>query len=113
MPQKNGVEFLDFAPGTQTATFTGASKKFYGREALWSMSVHTVSGTTPVLVLELQSSIDGGTTWITIEAKRATQSGDADWSQEIVPGEDVRVIGTITGTTPSFVIKSTLTGIGS
>jgi hypothetical protein len=122
--------------GAKTATFSGATQtNFNAKGAIITCLVGTVSGTSPTMTLQLQTSPDGGTTWYSIGAPTTalTASGSValfyyptNWSQgagstpavlgnlgysqasffNMVLPRTWRIQYTIGGTTPSFTITS-------
>lgn len=73
------------------------------------INVTAASGTTPNLVVKLQDSPDGGTTWYDVSSATAmtavsTQAFRINLSA--TPASDLlRIAWVITGTTPSFTFK--------
>jgi hypothetical protein len=72
--------------------------------------VTAVSGTTPSMSVFLQDSLDGGTTWANIPGASAgpiTSSASSPISSAYVGafGPKVRILWTITGTSPSFTFS--------
>jgi hypothetical protein len=121
--------------GTKTVTFNGAAQtNFNARGAIITVVLGAVSGTAPTLSVQLSISIDGGVAWLTLGPAMTALNGSsqvatllvypANMSQaagatpaNIVSGASQtqalnlplprtwRLVYTIGGTTPSFVIS--------
>src|SRR5206468_9286770 len=76
------------------------------KEGLIVLVVSGVSGTTPSLTAKVQQSPDDGTTWIDVANgafTAITANGNAALPISNF-GEKIRLVYTITGTTPSFTL---------
>lgn len=103
-----------FAPAARTATAT--SETFSVEPETSSLTIYlavtAVTGTTPTLDLKIQDSPDGGVTWFDVGT--GTGAGTGNFVQatgattqvkELTVrkfGRQLRVIGTLGGTNPSF-----------
>lgn len=108
--------------GAKTATGNGATQTNYNAVgATVVFNIGAVTGTTPTLVLKLQGSADGGTTWYDIPgASTASLTASGVTVLQLYPGltpvanaalsaplpRTWRVVWTIGGTTPSFTITN-------
>ena len=94
----------DQASAAITTTTTGGTiTPTFGTEYEVNEIVTVVSGTTPTLDLVLQESDDGGTNWFDVwHFPRITAVGQYRSPKLPLKGNRVRVVETITGTTPSF-----------
>lgn len=115
--------------GAKTATFNGATlTNVTSKGATVVLHLGVVSGTSPTLVIKLQGSADGGTSWFDLPgATTATITTTGDYGIQIYPGlvtvagvtttattaqvsgllpKTWRVVYTIGGTTPSFTITN-------
>jgi hypothetical protein len=115
--------------GAKTTTFNGATlTNTTSKGATVVLHLGTVSGTTPTLVMKLQASADGGTTWLDLPgATTAIITATGDYGIQIYPGlvavagvattatiaqvsgmlpKTWRAVYTIGGTTPSFTITN-------
>lgn len=75
-----------------------------------------VSGTTPTLNVRLQTSPDGGTTWVDIPSAAFTQVTTTDSNQVLVvsnAGILVRAVFDVGGTTPNYNVSLTFLGRGA
>jgi hypothetical protein len=106
----------------QTATFKSETYSLSGLEYFGIIvDLGTVTGTTPTLVITVQLSVDGGTTWLDTYpdgANSATQAAlasmntnieTAEYWLNILPNDNnavVRFNFTIGGTSPSFTITN-------
>lgn len=95
---------ITFASGsTITATTTGAAVELGDHATLRvDVVVSAASGATPSNTISVETSKDGSTGWVAIAAFTAiTAAGSA---RKVFAGCDrfVRIVETITGTTPSF-----------
>lgn len=95
------------ASGAQTATASHTTISGLGSftQAIITLNITAVSGTTPSLTVKLQTSDDGGTTWYDLPS--ATFTAATAVSTQIIQlsapfGDTLRAVSTITGTTPSF-----------
>jgi len=102
-------------PQTATSTVTGAAVDTMGyNDAMITLEVGTVSGTTPTLDGKIQESADGSTGWADITGATFTQVTASNSTQKIrLNGLGVgsrkryiRFVGTIAGTTPSFALAA-------
>jgi hypothetical protein len=88
------------------------------REFLVLVNVTTVSGTTPSLAFFVDTSSDGGTTWMQIASGSAITAtgfqliplGAGSSATPVLFGDTIRLRWTISGTTPSFTFSAV--GIG-
>ena len=115
--------------GAKTTTGNGATQtNATSKGANIVLNLGTVTGTTPTLVLKIQGSADGGTTWVDIPgANTASITATGAYGIQIYPGTGAvagvatagtmavinaalprtwRVVWTIGGTTPSFTITN-------
>lgn len=115
--------------GAKTATGNGATVANSGNKGVQIViALGVVTGTTPTAVFKVQTSVDGGTTWVDLPgATTASLVATGNWGITIYPGQAVtagttttgttatvsgviprswRVVWTIGGTTPSFTITS-------
>jgi len=106
--------FILSAPATRTTTVTGAAVDILNVDGpmLVVQHVGTVTGTTPTLDGKLQDSADGSTGWADITGATFTQVTASNSKQKItIPAGSVagwiRYVGTIAGTTPSFILSVT------
>lgn len=74
------------------------------REAIVFLNVTAVSGTTPTLTVQVQTSDDGGTTWYNLPGGAFAQQTAIGTSaiQVNTFGDTIRVTSTIGGTSPNF-----------
>lgn len=89
--------------GNITATTTGPAIELGDRGTLrLDLNVLAVSGTTPSLTVAIETSKDGLTNWQPVG--NFTAATAAGVTRKIFSGIDrhVRVVETVTGTTPSF-----------
>jgi hypothetical protein len=104
----NAVLAQGLTPRSLTATVTGSAIDLLtgdGRCFAVQM-VGTVGGTTPSLAGKIQESADGSTGWTDISGATFTAVGASDTMQSISFDRTlryVRYVGTVTGTTPTFV----------
>ena len=112
--------------GAKTATGNGATQTNYDSSgAVIVFNVGAVSGTTPTMVLKLQGSSDGGTTFYDLpNAATVSITATGVYVLSVYPGVTVaanaavshpmprtwRVVWTIGGTTPSFAITNIQVG---
>ena len=112
--------------GAKTATGNGATQTNYDSSgAVIVFNVGAVSGTTPTMVLKLQGSSDGGTTFYDLpNAATVSITATGVYVLSVYPGVTVaanaavshpmprtwRVVWTIGGTTPSFTITNIQVG---
>lgn len=113
----NAVVTRVVAPAAATSTVTSAGVDMLAYEGTASFIVDTgaVSGTTPTLDSKLQDSADNSTGWADISGATA--------AQRVATGVDkidcdvqasrryVRYVGTIAGTSPSFLTGVTVLGV--
>lgn len=108
--------------GAKTATGNGATQTNYNaRGMLVVYNIGAVSGTAPTLVLKLQHSPDGGTTWYDIAGANTVSitapgvaammvhpniPAVANGGVQYPLARTWRVVWTIGGTTPSFTITN-------
>lgn len=115
--------------GAKTATGNGATQTNAGNKGVQVLlQLGTVSGTSPTMVLKLQGSVDGGTTFYDIPAATtASLTATGNFGITVYPGVTAvtgtttsgttaaaaqtlprtwRAVWTIGGTTPSFTITS-------
>lgn len=87
--------------GAKTATVNGATQtNVSAKGASIVFNVGTVSGTTPTLVIKLQGSADGGTTWFDLpNAVTASLVATGIYGIQIYPGLAALAGSTTTGTT--------------
>lgn len=108
------VTVTDIASAAITTTTT-SSTIVPVTSALYSttIQVSAVSGTNPTMVVQIQESMDSGTTWFTTFTFPVITATGAYYSP-MVPynGNRIRYVQTITGSTPSFtrtLIRNTFT----
>ncbi len=74
------------------------------KEALVTLNITAVSGTSPTLVVQLQASDDNGTTWYNLPNGLFTSASTV--SKQAIQigtfGDYIRASFTVGGTTPSF-----------
>lgn len=98
------------AASTETASGAGAGVAVGTlRELLVVLNVTAASGTSPSLTVEIDSSVDGGTTWVKLQTFAAvTAVGVAQISlgaPSAAFGNLIRASWTVSGTTPSFTFS--------
>jgi len=133
--RRNNANLTIGDTGAKTATFNGATfTNMNGAGGLVTVAVSAVSGTTPTLACQLQWSYDGGTNWLNYGPATGTLTAagtivigcfPSNWSDAtsqtlaaFTTGATVskfinapmprtmRVVYTITGTTPSFTLTN-------
>ena len=115
--------------GAKTATGNGATVANSGNKGVQIViAIGTVAGVAPTAVFKVQTSVDGGTTWVDLPgATTASLVATGNWGITIYPGQVVtagttttgttatangviprswRMVWTLGGTTPSFTINS-------
>lgn len=115
--------------GAKIITGTGATVANSGNKGVQIViALGVVTGVTPTAVFKVQTSVDGGTTWVDLPgATTASLVATGNWGITIYPGQAVtagttttgttatvsgviprswRMAWTISGTTPSFPITS-------
>jgi hypothetical protein len=100
-------EITLLASQTITATGNGAASPESLRDNLplsIQLKVGTVTGTTPNMVVKVQDSVDGGTTWFDLVTFTAVTASNASEVKRVLQpfGRLLRVVWTVTGTTPNF-----------
>jgi hypothetical protein len=97
------------ASAARTATGTSAAFNAAQAQALEvSLAVTAFAGTSPTLDLVLQTSIDGGTTWLTVKAFSQKTGAATDGGVFGPLGSQLRWSWTIGGTaSPSFTFAVT------
>lgn len=97
--------------GTVTATTIGAATTVGSyKEALLTLNVTALSGTSPTLTVTIQASDDGGTTWYNLPGGLFTQITAVGTAalQVNTFGDTIRANCVVAGTTPSvtFSVKA-------
>jgi hypothetical protein len=94
----------DQASAAITATTNQAAQTLTAGNAIsFTVNATVVSGTTPTYDWTLQSSVDGGTTWVNVyQLPRLTAVGVFTTPMIQLPSKTYRYVETISGTTPSF-----------
>jgi hypothetical protein len=106
----------NIAARTSTVTGSAVDVRAFTGNLLVIQGVGTVSGTTPTLDGKIQSSADGSSCWADISGATFTQVTASDNTQTIAVAADaclgyIRYVGTIAGTTPSFMVGVQALGI--
>ena len=94
--------------GAVTATGSGsACDVSQYTQALVTLDVTAVSGTTPTMTVKIQTSDDGGTTWYDLPNASFTQATGATTQAIQITnfGDMLRAAYTVGGTTPSFTFS--------
>lgn len=111
------VALIPAVTATTTTTGTGVDISTYGDDALFILSVGTVSGTSPTLDVTIQSSSTSGGTYTTevtfgqVTASTKFACGGLNCEGNNSGGlarKFIRAVGTIAGTTPSFAFSVTM-----
>lgn len=111
------ISLIAAVTATATATGTGQEMSAYGDDALFVLSVGTVSGTSPTLDVVIQSSSTVGGTYtteltfgqVTASTKFACGGLNIEGSNSgALPRKFIRALATIAGTTPSFAFSVTM-----
>jgi hypothetical protein len=94
----------DQASAAITTTTNGATSTLTAGNAIsFVVNVTSVTGTSPTYDWTLQSSVDGGTTWVNVyQLPRLTAAGVFTTPMIQLPGKTYRYVETISGGTPSF-----------
>lgn len=114
--QANVAELAANATRTTTLTATGAEVLDYGGTAQLVLQSTAGTGTTPTLDVKIQDSATLGGTYTDITGATFARVTDAADVTEMIPlnigdvKEFIRVVGTIGGTTPSFVFGVSMIG---
>ena len=98
------------APARKTASENGAAFDLHDYDGRFIVAFSTSAGggTTPTLDVKIQDSTDGSTGWADVSGAAFTQVTDAaDSTQSLTLDTDavkvyIRVVTTITGTSPTF-----------
>lgn len=99
--------FILHASATKTASFNGNSQVVGDyAEGILDIDITAVTGTTPKAVFELQTKVNGK--WRTIPGVTIPeQTAVGSVTIEVTNfGEEIRLVGTLSGTTPSFTFTS-------
>ena len=98
------------APARKTASEDGAAFDVHDYDGRYAIVLTTSAGggTTPTLDVKIQDSADGSTGWADLSGATFTQVTDAADSTETITIDTdtakayIRVVTTITGTSPTF-----------
>lgn len=105
MENRRASRLTILSPIAQTTSGTGAPIEVGEyREALVTLNITAVSGTSPTLAVQIQASDDGGTTWYNLPNGSFTSASTVS-SQAIqisTFGDYIRANFTVAGTSPSF-----------
>jgi hypothetical protein len=102
------------AAATSTITSSGVDMLAYEGTAVVVIDVGAVSGTTPTLDSKIQDSADNSTGWADVAGATAAQRTATGTDTILIATGEVkryvRYVGTIAGTTPSFLTGVTIGG---
>ncbi len=105
MENRKASHLTILTPTAQTISGSGAQIEVGEyKEALVTLNITAVSGTSPTLLVQIQASDDNGTTWYNLPNAAFTSASTVS-SQAIqinTFGDYIRAEFTIGGTTPSF-----------
>lgn len=96
------------ASAARTTTGTGGTEGGFGDATMFraQLNVTAASGTAPNLVVLIEDTLDGGTTWNPLLTFAAATGVTRQVMNLTTPfSDDLRASWTITGTTPSFTFS--------